>query len=146
MRNKQSVAVETRSHHLDNYRSPDLIREFSEVFIDSVANNLEDRFKANLPTFFQHYAPKTVEYWLEKYIECTVLNHWPREHGMFMLAQAAELARGHWIMHRHQGEALDMNWFDRQFQLDTYIVRRDLDNSEDRLTAWLTNISVAVLC
>ncbi|WP_342029466.1 Imm49 family immunity protein [Vibrio sp. S9_S30] len=24
--------------------------------------------------------------------------------------------------------------------------RRDLDNSEDRLTAWLTNISVAILC
>lgn len=59
---------------------------------------------------------------------------------------SSRTCKGHWLMHRHQGEALDMNWFDRQFQLDTYIVRRDLDNSEDRLTARLTNISVAVLC
>ncbi|MBD1557213.1 hypothetical protein HC752_09690 [Vibrio sp. S9_S30] len=63
-----------------------------------------------------------------------------------MLAQSSEFARLHWLIHRHQGETLDVNLFDRQFQVETYIERRDLDNSEDRLTAWLTNISVAILC
>jgi len=146
MHYNQPLAVVQRSHHLDNYWSSDLIREFSEVFIDSITHNLEGRCEADLPTYFQHYAPKAVEYWLEKYIECTVLNHWPREHGMFMLAQASELARGHWFMHRHQGKTLDVSVFDRLFQVEARAVRRDLDNSEDRLTAWLTNISVAVLC
>ncbi len=146
MSNEDTLNLKVRPHHLENFRSPDLIREFSEISIEAIGDNLDSQDNDDLLSNCQNFAPKASEHWLGIYIRDTLLNDWPREHGMFLLVQSAELARIHWLIHRHQGETLEVNLFDKQFQVETCIERRDLDNSEDRLTAWLTNISVAILC